>query len=668
MEALAVTGCPNLISVNITNSQLSFATVSGILATTPAGKLVYQDQGTKNFPVNAVDVVSLAGAGTTIASSSETPVSSADGVYVFDNAIAGQPITCVLENSNYPGITLSYTISLLPLNAVNITTNAVHGSISVSPSIAEIGDDVTITVTADALYDLVSFLVDDVDKTSELDANNQYTLRLENAAYVLTANFTGFGGSGEGVSENPYIITTEKQLSQVRNDLAAYYELGNDIALTAEWTPIKNFTGTLDGKGHVISGLWTNIEGDVAGLFGSVSGNATITNLGVVIDQEQKLRGQPTVGGIVGEISAGADNTVTISNSFVNGDVIGSTHAGGIVGRISNGGTPIITNCYAIGSVLGVDGVGGIVGKVFGGTAIISNCYAANTVAASSYSSGGIVGSPENNNRLTISNCVAINQRILTAGGNDRAGRINGYDGTGLTREDNFAFDGMLVKGELITDGTETNKNGLDKSLPEIRRQSTYETDLNWDFDGVWSMGNGEYPLPVLKNVAGQPTSCPEYLTLPQVTIETSVVGDGGSISAHTNVFQGDDVTIVLTPDNGYVVDVLTVNDEDKTDDVVDNEYLLENVSEDYVITVQFRSTGTGTQLVNDTEWLVYPNPTYGEVFLQKEDSSSMVSLYDYTGRLLLQTKESVIDLTNLAQGVYFLQSEGKTSKVILRK
>jgi C1A family cysteine protease len=117
---------------------------------------------------------------------------------------------------------------------------------------------------------------------------------------------------GSGTSEDPYIITNASELSQIRNNLSAYYVLGNDIDLSTStkdggelskkseycpsyygWESINGFSGTLDGNGYSIKGLyqrgyisctigsnyWSNYTRTGNGLFGSVSGNASIKNL-----------------------------------------------------------------------------------------------------------------------------------------------------------------------------------------------------------------------------------------------------------------------------------------------------------------------------------------------------------------------------------------------------
>ena len=59
----------------------------------------------------------------------------------------------------------------------------------------------------------------------------------------------------------------------------------------------------------------------------------------------------------------------------------------------------------------------------------------------------------------------------------------------------------MLVNGVIVTGGTLTDNNGLNKSSTELKDKTTYETTLGWKFgnddDNPWKMGVGDYPLPV---------------------------------------------------------------------------------------------------------------------------------------------------------------------------
>ena len=104
---------------------------------------------------------------------------------------------------------------------------------------------------------------------------------------------------GSGTIADPYLICTAEQLDSVRVFLDAHYKLANDINLTTflsvgypgyndgkGWEPIGDaedrFTGSLNGDGHRIIGLWINRTGDYIGLFGFIDG-AVIRNVGLII-------------------------------------------------------------------------------------------------------------------------------------------------------------------------------------------------------------------------------------------------------------------------------------------------------------------------------------------------------------------------------------------------
>ena len=161
----------------------------------------------------------------------------------------------------------------------------------------------------------------------------------------LHVSFPAFAAGGEGTKQNPYIIETAAELDAVRNDLSAHYRLGGDIDLTGYlsdggegyekwgvegWQPIGTasspFTGSFDGNGHKIIGLWINCSG-YAGLFERTSG--VLQNLGVEIDDGKGgVIGNNDVGGLVGYQAGGS-----IENCYATGGVTGNFIAGGLVGN-----------------------------------------------------------------------------------------------------------------------------------------------------------------------------------------------------------------------------------------------------------------------------------------------------------------------------------------------
>lgn len=74
----------------------------------------------------------------------------------------------------------------------------------------------------------------------------------------------------------------------------------------------------------------------------------------------------------------------------------------------------------------------------------------------------------------------------------------------------------------------------------------------------------------------------------------------------------------------------------------------------------------------NDNHFSLYPNPTYGPIYLKSEENIANIILFDMIGQKVFQKKinNGFIDLTNLSSGIYLLRiefSDGKTqtTKVI---
>jgi len=125
------------------------------------------------------------------------------------------------------------------------------------------------------------------------------------------------------------------------------------------WEPIGadvegSFTGTFDGNGHSIKGLYIDrADEDSVGLFGISDEGGEIKNLGVI---NGNVSGYNRVGMLVGLNRFGG---TVVSNSYVAGEVNGEERTGGLVG-VNFG---IVVNSYATGDVSGNESVGGLIGS-----------------------------------------------------------------------------------------------------------------------------------------------------------------------------------------------------------------------------------------------------------------------------------------------------------------
>ena len=259
-----------------------------------------------------------------------------------------------------------------------------------------------------------------------------------------------------GTANNPYKIFTATQLAAFRDlvngegEKSAHAKLMNDINLKdvcgptldsgqpVSWTPIGNiideeapdsfgYTGTFNGDGHTISGLYIAGDDNDQGLFGYLDQGGIVQNLTV----SGTVSGGWYVGGVVGR------NDGTVKNCYNTGAVSGSGWCvGGVVGK-NNGGT--VENCYNTGAVNSSGNrVGGVVGDN-GGT--VKNCYNTDAVNSSGDRVGGVVG----RNDGTVKNCYNIG----TVSGSNYVGGVVGWNDSGANVE-NCYNTGAVSGGNYV--------------------------------------------------------------------------------------------------------------------------------------------------------------------------------------------------------------------------
>ena len=278
-----------------------------------------------------------------------------------------------------------------------------------------------------------------------------------------------------------------------------------------EWKPIgarwSSYTGTFDGQGYTISGLYfNNPTSSYVGLFGSIGANGKISNVGVLDSYFQfselgggvcgvnygtvrdckntgSVRGLAAIGGVCGLNEKGG----IIENSFNEGTVSGTgdnvQQVGGVCGY--NNGT--IKSCYNTASVSGQNSVGGVCG--FNSRGIITNCFNEGTVSGQTFV-GGVCG---NGCGVTTTNC--FNGGFVS--GQSHVSGVCGYD---------YNYDGTLTNCYYLSDTAKGGINGKDvsgkaegKSIEQFKsgevayllNGSTSEGELAW----YQKLGTDAYPV-----------------------------------------------------------------------------------------------------------------------------------------------------------------------------
>ena len=267
-----------------------------------------------------------------------------------------------------------------------------------------------------------------------------------------------------------YSISTAEELAQLATMIntgriiGGEFVLANNIDLSSYstdegWTPIgisgKEFRGSFDGNGYVVSNIYINRpDENCQGLFGIVYGK--IKNLGV---ENVNITGCDYVGGL-----ASRSNNGNITNCYVLGNVIGSNYVGKLAG-CNSGSEGKITNCYSLGNATGYEAVGGLIGFLKNG--LISNSYALGNITGNNCV-GGLVGV----DRGKITNSYASGN----ATGSDLVGGLAGDPSNNITNSyynQETASQNDYENGVGVTTA-ELTRMLSDGTLPDFTLKTTY--------------------------------------------------------------------------------------------------------------------------------------------------------------------------------------------------
>ena len=260
-------------------------------------------------------------------------------------------------------------------------------------------------------------------------------------AQAETNEFAG----GNGTENNPYLISTPEQLSNVRNHLNSYFKQIADLDMESisNWQPIGNagsstgstlihdlpevtyepFSGNYDGNNYRIKNITiydSNISfaTDIYGLFAAL-GKCTVKNIHLT--------------GINYTIDKATTDYVNLWNEY--GASYG-VYVGGIAGKST--GDSVVTNCSSSGTIKVMNcndaSVGGILGygeatKCENSTNIYINANSSSRYETdSTVWCGGIVGKTPYVNSV-VSECLNQGNINATAGNFLYVGGISGEDG-----------------------------------------------------------------------------------------------------------------------------------------------------------------------------------------------------------------------------------------------
>lgn len=153
--------------------------------------------------------------------------------------------------------------------------------------------------------------------------------------------------------------------------------------------------------------------------------------------------------------------------------------------------------------------------------------------------------------------------------------------------------------------------------------------------------------------------------------VEASVTGEGAIDPAgYVYVNYGDDQAFTFTANAGHELKQVLVDGNNVPEAVENGSYTFSNVLENHTIQVVFEPK-VSIPTTEDTPLRIYPNPTAGKIFINNgENTIGHIQLFDITGRLLqdinsINNVKTDIDLSDCVDGIYFLNVDGKTIKII---
>lgn len=330
---------------------------------------------------------------------------------------------------------------------------------------------------------------------------------------------------GDGSESNPYVIESFDQINNIKDYPSSNFVLGQDIngngsVLGGFGTNDAPFRGTFDGGNHTIRNV--RIPGSIYRYTnGPTIKNVTIQNVWVDSDVDTKPtsvfvgeNGENTITFIdchitdttinaksfVGSLVGGSDGKVIIidcsSNATINaqgsyiGGLVGNANAeitrsqfeggiyatgdyiGGLVGYAAGGS---YEESYSSATLNGHDYVGGLIGTKSNGTLTILNSYATGIFTGNTYI-GGIIGRSIGTSSFQNVYAAAVME------GSAHVGGIGG-DNENVTATSCY-YDMRVSKLDDITTWGRVTADMLQKS-----------TFINWNFDDIWHINEGEtYP------------------------------------------------------------------------------------------------------------------------------------------------------------------------------
>ena len=615
------------------------ASANGSGTITPNGENVVMEGESLSFTIAANDCYRLV---SVIVDEVESIESLVNGVYTFENVTANHTIAATFEQ-------VTYTIT---------ATAGDHGTIDpVGEVVANCGEDKAFTITPESGYRILSLLVDGV--SSQPAENNVYTFTNVRADHTIEVTFvdenatthTIAATAGEHGSINPvgeievlggenkeftiladdcYRITSVlvdevESIESLVNGVYTFENIAADHTIAATFEII---TYTITASANEFGTITPNTEGGEIVNCGTdksftITANDSCRLVSVIVDGETNVTEQ-LVDGVYTFTNVAADHT--IAATFERTPIHTITASANEFGTITPNGENVVMEGQSLSFTIAANDSCRLV------SVMVDETNVTDQLVAGVYTFENIVADHS---------IVATFERIPTYTITATAGENGTITPSGVS---------VVMEGQSLSFTIAAN-NGY--------RVASVMVDGETNVLG--QLANGVYTF---TNINANHTIEATFEQVTTYTI-TATAGENGTInpSGVITVDEGATQAFTITPNGGYRIASVMVDNVEAIENVVDGVYIFQNVNANHTISVTFTES-VSVDMVEAASMAIYPNPNTGmfSIDFSNINGDAIYQLIDARGAVVETRNISVVDgetmnfSYNLRAGAYFVR------------
>lgn len=418
----------------------------------------------------------------------------------------------------------------------------------------------------------------------------------------------------DGTVGNEYKIETANDLDAVRlygTQTGAIFSLLQDI----------DFSGWAENRADadIRSGGWSPLGDETNPFVATFLGNGYfIQNIWMKRPTQNNL-------GLFAVCKAANVSKLGILSDNEQGGITGNQNVGAIVGQVTGTSDTKIEQCYVNGNFTAGKNVGSLVGMNYGKTLYVTQCYAEGSVTGTDGCSGLVGNTYGSGSNVVIDESYSLTNVNALATAGSGGGLLGGFSYSSSSAPTTTIVtvkkSGALAKY--------INGKGFGRLVGYEKSTTFGNYENNFAFEGM-----------LLNNVS--------------VSSGTASNKDGQNKTIEELVSQSTYVSWNFS-------DVWRMGNDDYALPVLKNLTLSKQP-----ITQPVHLIGTSSiPVIQEHDVAIYPNPFSERVFVRNNIGGDPVFIYDYTGRLVMKSDQSEINLSTYPQGIYLFKIGNKAVKMV---